>query len=351
MDYYNYRCPVCEKQFDKDSEIVVCPVCGAPHHRECYEINMRCHFEDRHADGFDFKAEYSKQKDSTTENKTSHQTNEPFGSSDIIACQNCGTFNVASNDVCTNCGTPLEKDGNQHNPYDRHTQEQNVPPYQSGNRNAQQSPFPTFIFDPMGGLKPEDDLGDGVTVGEVSKFTKNNSPFFCRLFHQIKNTGKSRFSFVGFFFHGGWMLYRKMYKLGAFITALMAIMIIGQLYIETFYTGLMTDLMKATQDVGYFGMYDAMAEFFKTRPQQDQLILGLYALSSFGQIAVRLICAFCANKWYYKHCKKQITKIKTNSGTKEAADTALQTKGGVNGALALSLVITYAVVLFLPNFF
>lgn len=356
MDYYNYRCPVCDKQFDKDSEIVVCPVCGAPHHRECYEVNMRCHFEDRHAEGFDFKAEYSEHKEDTgtqhnTEYKTDYNKNNdtrnPYSSSDIIACKNCGTFNVASNDVCSNCGAELEK-GTRQQHYDRHTQEQNTPPY---GRNAQQSPFPTFIFDPMGGLNPEEDLGDGVTAGEVSKFTKNNSPFFCRLFHQIKNTGKSRFSFVGFFFHGGWMLYRKMYKLGAFITALMAVMIIGQLYIETFYTGLMTDLVAATSDVGYFGMYDALAQFFSSRSQGDQIVLGLYALASFGQIAVRIICALCANRWYYKHCKKQITNIKTESGTKEAADSALQTKGGVNGALALSLVVTYIVISFLPTFF
>ena len=353
MDYYNYRCPVCEKQFDKDSEIVVCPVCGAPHHRECYEANNRCFFEDKHAEGFDFKAEYSEHKDhnkNTTDYNDDYRSNgESQNSSGIIACQNCGTFNVATDDFCSNCGTKLEKDGNPYDRYDRHTQEQNVPLYQGNNKNAQQTPFPTFVFDPMGGLKPEDDLGDGVTVGEVSKFTKNNSPFFCRLFHQIKTFGKSRFSFVGFFFHGGWMLYRKMYKLGAFITILMALMIVTQLYIERFYTGLMTDLVNATSGASYFGMYDAMAEFMAGRSQTDQIILYIYSFSSIGQLAVRIICALCANRWYYKHCKKQINKIKTESGTKEAADTALQTKGGVNSALALSLVITYIVISFLPN--
>lgn len=37
MEFTEYKCPVCDKQFKKGDDIVVCPECGAPHHRECYE--------------------------------------------------------------------------------------------------------------------------------------------------------------------------------------------------------------------------------------------------------------------------------------------------------------------------
>ena len=354
MDYYNYRCPVCEKPFDKDSEIVVCPVCGTPHHRECYDINNRCFYEDKHAEGFDFRAENpqgasSENTENNTQNRTNNRANQQNRRSDIISCKNCGTFNVASNKTCSNCGEPLEQEADGYNSYDRHTQEQNTPPYQNANRNPQQ-PFAGFTFDPLGGLKADEDLGNGVTAQEVSKFTKNNSPFFCRLFRQIKTYDKSRLSFVGFLFHGGWLLYRKMYKIGIFITALIAMMIISQLYIETFYEDLMKNFANATNNVSYSELIGALSSFFEGLDTENRIVMGIYAFSSIGQFAIRIICALCGNRWYYKHCIKTISKIKSNSGT-ESTESVLETKGGVNGTLALSLVITYALLSFLPTFF
>ena len=41
MEFTEYKCPVCGEQFKKGDDIVVCPECGAPHHRECYEKEGR----------------------------------------------------------------------------------------------------------------------------------------------------------------------------------------------------------------------------------------------------------------------------------------------------------------------
>ena len=35
-DYIGAKCIVCEKEFTKDDEIVVCPDCGTPYHKACY---------------------------------------------------------------------------------------------------------------------------------------------------------------------------------------------------------------------------------------------------------------------------------------------------------------------------
>ena len=47
--YENYKCPVCHKQFDKDDDIVTCPECGTPHHRECYASIGKCANSDLHS--------------------------------------------------------------------------------------------------------------------------------------------------------------------------------------------------------------------------------------------------------------------------------------------------------------
>ena len=35
MDFTKYTCPVCGETFQNGDDVVVCPECGAPHHREC----------------------------------------------------------------------------------------------------------------------------------------------------------------------------------------------------------------------------------------------------------------------------------------------------------------------------
>ena len=37
--YSGLCCPVCKVKFKDDDDIVVCPACGAPHHRSCYNQN------------------------------------------------------------------------------------------------------------------------------------------------------------------------------------------------------------------------------------------------------------------------------------------------------------------------
>ena len=52
-------CDVCGEPFDNDSDIVACPDCGTPHHRECYEINNKCANETLHGENFEYKSNNS----------------------------------------------------------------------------------------------------------------------------------------------------------------------------------------------------------------------------------------------------------------------------------------------------
>ena len=49
--YKNEKCPVCNQEFKDGDDIVTCPVCGTPHHRECYKKIGHCFNEDKHAEG------------------------------------------------------------------------------------------------------------------------------------------------------------------------------------------------------------------------------------------------------------------------------------------------------------
>lgn len=53
MDFLKFHCPVCNSNFTENDDVVVCPDCGTPHHRECYKKTGKCFNENMHgSDGF-----------------------------------------------------------------------------------------------------------------------------------------------------------------------------------------------------------------------------------------------------------------------------------------------------------
>lgn len=350
MDYSKHCCPVCEKQFAEGDDIVVCPDCGTPHHRECYEIDMRCHNAHMHKDGFDYKTEYNDNAGSET------------NATDKSLCIRCGNQNPAGSSFCNSCGAPLADGKVRYQPYDRHDEESDSA--EKGNvgfggqgypqRDGAGQPFEVFSFDPMGGIKADQEIGDNVTAGEAAKFVKNNTPFYTRIFYSIRKFNRSRFNFASFLFTGIWMMYRKMYKLGTIITLLMALLIGAQMYVTVFYTDMMVGLQEAVNTGGFFvteETTEALQSFLSGLDSQEMFALGVSYFSYIGQVVIRFVCGACSNRWYYKHCINKISKIKTNAETKEKADAELQTKGGVNMALTVSLLVSYMILSFLPGLF
>ncbi|MCL2077084.1 MAG: hypothetical protein FWH08_01600 [Oscillospiraceae bacterium] len=77
-DFTNTNCPVCKEKFSETSRPVICPDCGAPYHRACWDIHGSCIFEAEHKNGFvwnqsrenaEKQTEDSVVGDSSTENK------------------------------------------------------------------------------------------------------------------------------------------------------------------------------------------------------------------------------------------------------------------------------------------
>ena len=51
-EFLGKRCPVCRGIFQENDNVVVCPICGTPHHRSCYAEENKCGLESLHSDGF-----------------------------------------------------------------------------------------------------------------------------------------------------------------------------------------------------------------------------------------------------------------------------------------------------------
>lgn len=331
MDYIGNKCPVCEKYFHADDDIVVCPECGTPHHRECYEQTGHCCNEGLHAQGYDYQSEQEGVKD------------------DVKICPSCGKPNGQNNFFCGYCGAPLTSDNNSQNAANQQTNTTQGYPFGAGNAGGNQNGIPNFM-DPLAGVPSDTDFGDGVTAGETAKYVKQNTPYFIRVFNNIKTLNKSKFNFAAALFTGGYLLYRKIYKLGALFAGLQLALLLVETYITIAYSSLFTDFIGIYTDS--FSSGNLVANFYdylQGLSAVEILILYLPTLIDMARIAMMIVFGICFNRMYFKHCKKQIIRIKATAKEGENPDTTLQTKGGVNTPLAISLMITYLIILYLPN--
>lgn len=92
---YNFtgcECAICHQHFKTDSDIVVCPDCGTPYHRDCYQMLGHCKHQAEHNETFAW------QPPKMAETPT------------LIQCSRCGAQNNKADAYCKHCGLSLEFD-------------------------------------------------------------------------------------------------------------------------------------------------------------------------------------------------------------------------------------------------
>ena len=322
MDFTEYKCPSCDKQFNKNDDIVVCPECGTPQHRECYDNLGHCVYADKHSEDFSFQDMNKKESSDESENF-----------SKTVTCSVCNTENSHELFYCQKCGAPLTDKKENHNQQHNNQQNNNqqFPNFNQGN-------FSQFnvMFDPMAGLNHDEPIADDVTAGEMAKFVGKSTPYYLRVFKNIKDFKVSRFNFSAFILSGIFFLYRKMYALGILFTTLILGLTVAQLYIQTLptYIQLYTEILNAESSqyvysLNLSGYSNSEILFFSLPFVIDILIL-----------ALNIICGTIANRQYYKHSIKKIKAIKANKSTEDLSKT-IENTGGVNLPITICTSVIY----------
>lgn len=189
LNYFGSKCPVCGETFKENDDIVVCPECGSPHHRDCYKKLNKCANEAKHG-------EYEWAPDSQIPSQK-HDTNVFVESSESVKCPNCGTENNKSNKYCSYCGTPLGLNNN----------------------------WPGNIIRDFSKQFESVDY-NGVSAAEITEAVgKNSSFYFLNRFKYFTEGHKISPNFFAFLFSYFYLFYRKMYNLG--ITIFIIISILG----------------------------------------------------------------------------------------------------------------------------
>lgn len=109
MDYRGQHCPICGKEFCDGDDIVVCPECGTPYHRECYKTAGHCVNEEHHGESFEWKPETAPHAEEKAPNAGQNANDDGHK---VVFCPVCGRENPAEEPNCLNCGARLYNNQN-----------------------------------------------------------------------------------------------------------------------------------------------------------------------------------------------------------------------------------------------
>lgn len=294
------KCSVCQAYLFDDDDVVYCPECGAPHHRECYKSLGNCGYANFHGTPEQYsrakvQQENSDKCDSIEEEKT------PIG---YVKCSMCGEIYSFEENECPKCDAPnLSK--------------------VSGGR---------FIsFDFLGGVPAGMDIGGGVTADEAKRFVISNTHRYIPKFATFKAGKRASWNWVAFLAPAAWFLSRKMYAIGAVIAAVqVALSILSIPYINAF-SGYE---FENTQEL--LGIIQANFDSLKYA-----VIAAL--ISSLVAFALNIICGVFGDIIYKRRVVSEITEIKDKNLDPEVE---FRKRGGIS---MFACLIGFFAVQYLPT--
>lgn len=294
--HQNEKCPVCDKKFNENDDIVICPSCGAPHHRACYHSLGRCFYSDKHAydfsytpligdaDGRDhFRTDCEKFVKNQNGSETVYRQNQI---PQTKFCRKCGTRIESNVAFCPECG---EKQAD--------AQYNFVPPAMNfGANNSQQNEY----------ARSTEDI-NGKSLADISATVVTNSPRFINKFRSGKKTSWNWGAFV---FGAYYFFFRKMYKEGLIAAAVRLIVtfILQGVYSSDIYT--------------YVDCYNAFLDAFSKTKSIEGLeaeiaavteasyhLIPMLLITLASVLVIHIICAVFADAFYKKRVFGIIEKV------------------------------------------
>lgn len=326
--YEGQSCPVCGKHFAESDDVVACPQCGCPHHRDCWKQEGHCHFSADHGTEHQWaqgKSEFAKESEPAT----------------TVRCPNCGGDNPKFAEFCGHCGHELDRtDWSSSTESSASSAQQYTPPtgsaYTPPFGAPFQQPFQVPLQDPYGGV-PRTEQIDGVTVDEIAELVGPNSAYYLPRFMQMsRNNSKISWNGAGFLIPYNWLLYRKNLLWGSVVFALWALM---DLFSQFAVAALPTDMT-------YQALLNAMLTDGTYR-----LLMYVLVIVSIVDILLRLAIGLFGNYLYMRLILKKARKLRENPQPRYNRNFILS--GGVSFALAAApyviiMVFAYAILLFMP---
>ena len=309
--YEGLSCPHCEAAFTDTDDIVACPVCGAPHHRDCWKENGGCACADTHGT----EEQWSREKAMASAATTEEIPNDEEDEDEDGIVEDTASFTEQAAPPFTSFDTPPTAAFNEYTPF--RTQSK-----------------------PCGGVDPEEIIS-GEKACDVAQTVAANTPYYMPRFRWMSRR-KLPFSWnwAAFLTPGCWLLFRKQYVAGSLVLGLR---ILGDLAMN-----LLTAIyfMPVMQEDTFDAMVAAMESvLLNLSPVEFLLIYIVMIAISCITVAMHVGVGLFGNFLYMKHCARAIRKAR--NFYPEGYRARLPVIGGTSAVLALVGVLCYQL---LPSF-
>ena len=347
MNYNGIECPSCGKDFEQTDDIVVCPICGTPQHRNCWNENGRCINEEKHSKGFIWQMQ-NVDSDPVRNNPAQ----------EMKICPRCGEHNAAYEPVCIRCGERLKANNQQaNNPFPNINNE----PY--GNWQTQPnpnnfSPYQNVYAADARTVYGTDAKIEDIPVTEIAEYIQKDSNKYIGKFldMQEKNT-KFSWNWSAGIFSAFWCCYRKMVGPGvALIAIFFSVSLIAsvvpvaiyqnykpEVYAE--YEVLVNELNNEMQEIIDSGSaanadtseyYALVGKLFRS-----PINITAYIIQITSILLMSIIMGFFGNNFYKKKVLKDIRALRRIAGDSMTYHFYLQQKGNVSVVNLMLPVLCY----------
>ena len=341
MNYENQTCPVCGKPLTDSEDVVVCPVCATPQHRECWMRNGRCANDDLHASGFVWNKEKSGNTSQTQEQEMPQgRICHICGSEnpeDALHCGNCGALfsaqaeNSNAKKHCLHCGKENDSDA-------IHCKYCGAPlTVQAHYRGVYNGYFEGT------GIAPDEMIGEN-SAENLAVFVQASAKRYLPKFKKFENGKKLSFNFAAFFFAPYWFFYRKLYKAGAFF---LVMFVTVSMLLSGFSNQIYDAAFEYTEAMNAFDIENATEEQLASYEQEMLVLMNNFyqkikkpaLITAAVTVVLRRICALAADKLYYKKIVADMKIINDTVREENLKKIMIAKRGGLSAlAFAASLL-------------
>ena len=299
------KCVVCSAYLFEEDDVVYCPTCGAPHHRDCYTALGHCALEELHGT----EQQYSQEKITEQEIKKEqiqNQNSDKTDSKDTV-CKMCSATYDSQYPRCPECGAP---------------------------NFSQINRFENFDF--LGGVPADYKFSENVTADNAKRFVANNTHRYITKFATLTDKNRTSWNWMAFFFPCGWFLSRKMYKNGIISGILI---LISSLLSFPFNQTVMAAMPQ--DNIPY---PELASIIFDMLPEISGLSIALAFAGLLLELGIRIYAALFSDYNYKKFVISSIKKIKSEN---DDIEFEYRKKGGINPFL---IIIGEMTIKFIGNF-
>lgn len=343
MRFKDVQCEYCKNIFREDDDVVVCPQCGSPHHRTCWNEKGSCANEERHEDGFEWKLPEHLKTVPAAKPRVIAPAKADYtfkNGESAVTCPHCGALNYGFDALCMQCKKPLYSDGKDYTPEE------------DGRENAAPLTGEALyeFFRKYGGLRPETEV-NGHTAADNAEYIGKNSGKFIRKFAIIERFNrKFSVSIWAFILGPIWFFYRKLFKEGLlFLLAMLVLSSAGtycsltepmKVYLRSsaqvvreFYEE--SEEAQEISDEKFLQAQGKIDGFYETYQQSefsgnDKIKYTCSVVISYINLSLSMVMALCADMLYKKKIKKDIGNIKKQHNSEAEYKAALKSKGGIS---------------------